>query len=258
MKKIAPCYVLLLSIVLLLFTVNISSAQQQDMKPEETEVWEPVPEKVDPGGFNDKAPPSDAVILFDGSDLDEWESAEGDGSPAEWNISGDHVTVAPGTGSIQTKESFGSVQLHIEWRAPEVIEGEGQGRGNSGVFLQSKYELQVLDSYNNQTYSNGMAGSIYKQHIPLVNAAREPGQWQSYDVVYTAPVFGEDGSLESAARMTVFWNGVLVLDDVQIEGPTEYIGHPSYEAHEDELPIMLQDHSNPVSFRNIWLRELDK
>lgn len=261
MKKIAFPYVTLLSFFLCCTVfVNISCAQEreQDMKPEETEVWEPVPEKVDPNGLNDKAPPSDAVVLFDGSDLDKWESAEGDGSPAGWKVSGNHVTVTPGAGSIQTRQGFGSIQLHIEWRAPEKIEGEGQGRGNSGVFLQGRYELQVLDSYNNKTYSNGMAGSIYKQHIPRVNVAREPGQWQSYDIVYTAPEFQEDGSLRAPARMTVFWNGVLVQDDVELEGPTEYIGPPSYEAHEDKLPIMLQDHNNPVSYRNIWLRALDE
>lgn len=257
MKKIISFYLSAITF-LLLITANIASAQEQDMEPEETEVWEPVPEKVNPNGLNDKAPPSDAVVLFDGSDLNEWESVESDGSDAEWDLSGDHVTVAPGTGSIQTRQGFSSVQLHIEWRSPEEIEGEGQGRGNSGIFLQSKYELQVLDSYDNETYSNGMAGSIYKQHIPLANAAREPGQWQSYDIIYTAPEFKEDGSLESSARITVFWNGVLVQDDVEMEGTTEYIGHPSYEAHEDKLPIILQDHSNPVSFRNIWLRELDR
>lgn len=244
------------SVIVFSFLLTTNVACAQDMEPEETEVWEPVPEKVNPNGLNEKAPPSDAIVLFDGSDLEAWESVEGDGA-AEWEVSGDHFTVAPGTGGIQTKQGFGSVQLHIEWRSPEEIEGEGQGRGNSGIFLQSRYELQVLDSYNNETYSNGMASSIYKQHIPLVNAAREPGEWQSYDIKYTAPEFSEDGSVESPARITVLWNGVLVQDDVEIEGPTEYIGYPSYEAHEDKLPLMLQDHSNPVSFRNIWLRELD-
>lgn len=245
------------SVIGLLFLLTANVACAQDMEPEETEVWEPVPEKVNPNGLNDKAPPSDAIVLFDGSDLEAWESAGGDGAAAEWEVSGDYFTVVPGTGGIHTKQGFGSVQLHIEWRSPEEIEGEGQGRGNSGIFLQSRYELQVLDSYDNETYSNGMAGSIYKQHIPLVNAAREPGEWQSYDIIYTAPEFGEDDSVESPARMTVFWNSVLVQDDVEIKGPTEYIGYPSYEAHEDKIPLMLQDHSNPVSFRNIWLRELE-
>lgn len=255
MENIMTTYLPFLAFLFL--AVNIGFAQQQDMKPEDTEVWDPVPEKVDPNGFNDKAPPSDAIVLFDGSSLDEWESAEEGGSAAEWEISGDHMTVAPGTGGIRTKQGFGSVQLHVEWRSPDEIEGDGQGRGNSGIFLQSTYELQVLDSYNNETYSNGMAGSIYKQHIPLVNAAREPGEWQSYDIIYTAPQFKDDGSLMSPARITVFWNGILVQDNVEIKGATQYIGHPSYEAHDDKLPIMLQDHSNPVSFRNIWVRELE-
>lgn len=240
-----------------LFIVNISCTQQQqqqDMNPEDTEVWEPVPKDIPPNGFVDKAPPSDATILFDGSSLDAWQSA--DGSSVKWEIKDENMTIVPGTKGIQTKQGFNSIQLHLEWRAPEEVEGEGQDRGNSGVFLQSRYELQVLDSYENETYSNGMAASIYKQHIPLVNAARKPGQWQSYDVVFIAPEFMDDGSLESPARMTVFWNGILVHHDVELEGPTKYIGHPEYEAHADKLPIMLQDHGSAVSYRNIWVREL--
>lgn len=226
------------------------------MKPEETEVWEPVPPKVDPGPFSPSPPPSDAIVLFDGSDFDKWQNAEG--NEPEWELNDDHMTVVKGTGTIETKQEFGSVQLHIEWRAPEKIEGEGQGRGNSGIFLQKRYEVQVLDAYNNETYVNGMAGSIYKQHIPLANAARPAGEWQSYDIIFIAPEFAEDGSLESPARVTLFWNGVLVQNNVELEGPTEYIGHPSYEEHPPKVPLMLQDHSNPVSFRNIWVRELDK
>lgn len=241
--------------IALLLSVNVSCAQQGEMEPEDTEVWEPVPEKVNPNGFLDKSPPEDAVVLFDGSDLSNWQST--DSTAAEWNIEGNHMVVEPGSGSIQTKQGFGSVQLHIEWRIPENIEGEGQGRGNSGLFLQSNYEIQVLDSYDNKTYSNGMAGSIYKQHIPQVNASRAPGEWQSYDIIYHAPTFGDDGSVQSPARMTVFWNGVMIHSDVELEGPTVYIGQPEYEAHPDKLPIMLQDHGNPISFRNIWVRELN-
>ncbi|GAA5520694.1 DUF1080 domain-containing protein [Aliifodinibius salicampi] len=237
-------------------SVSVSCAQEQEMQPEDTEVWEPVPPKVDPGSFTKLPPPSDAVVLFDGANFDQWEHTDGGGKP-EWKIEDDHMTVVAGTGSIQTKKDFGSVQLHIEWRSPEKIEGEGQGRGNSGVFFQNRYEVQVLDAYENETYVNGMAGSIYKQHIPEANVARKPGEWQSYDIVFIAPEFSDDGSLESPARVTVFWNGVLVQHDVELEGPTEYIGHPSYEAH-GEAPITLQDHSNPVSFRNVWVRELDK
>lgn len=235
------------------FAVMGCQAQETEMEPEETEVWEPVPEVVEPGESAWEAP-SDATILFDGENLSNWEKVEG--GEAEWDVEGDHFTVNPGTGDIRTREGFGSVQMHIEWRAPEEIEGEGQGRGNSGIFLQSRYELQVLDSYENETYPNGMAGSIYKQHIPLVNAAKEPGEWQSYDIIYTAPEFSEDGSVESPAKITVFWNGVLVQNDIEIEGTTVFTGHPEYEAHDDREPITLQDHSNPVSFRNIWIREL--
>lgn len=257
MKKLFSAAEISCCILLMLFTVTtISCAQEQEMRPEETEVWEPVPPKVDPGGLHQATPPSDAVVLFDGNNFDHWETA--DGNQPEWNLEEDHMTVVGGSGGIQTKEGFGSVQLHIEWRSPKEIEGEGQGRGNSGVFLQNRYEVQVLDSYENETYVNGMAGSIYKQHIPMANAAREPGEWQSYDIVYIAPVFDDNGNVESPARITLFWNGILVHHDVELEGGTVYIGEPSYEAHQDKAPLSLQDHGNPVSFRNIWVRELDK
>ncbi|MCW9706361.1 3-keto-disaccharide hydrolase [Fodinibius salsisoli] len=242
------------SLLIIFVATGSSCAQEQEMKPEDTEVWEPVPPKVDPGAFSPSPPPSDATVLFDGSDFAEWQTAEG--NKPSWESSDDHMTVVKGTGAIETKKEFGSVQLHVEWRAPEKIEGEGQGRGNSGIFLQKRYEVQVLDAYNNETYVNGMAGSIYKQHIPLANAARPAGEWQSYDIIFIAPKFAEDGSLESPARVTLFWNGVLVQHDVELEGPTEYIGHPSYEAHSQKASLMLQDHSNPVSFRNIWVRGL--
>jgi len=166
------------------------------------------------------------------------------------------MTVQKGTGNIKTKQGFGSCQLHIEWRTPSAIEGEGQGRGNSGIFLMGLYELQVLDSYNNKTYSNGQAGSIYKQHIPLVNACLKPGEWQEYDIIFTAPQFKEDGSLSSPAKFTVIQNGVLVQNNVELKGPTTYIGQPTYVAYPGKLPLSLQDHGNPTSFRNIWIREL--
>lgn len=177
--------------------------------------------------------------------------------PARWNVNGDYFTVNPGSGNIKTNKKFGNVQLHIEWRSPKKINGKGQGRGNSGIFLQQRYELQVLDSYNNETYSNGMAGSIYKQHIPMVNAAREPGAWQVYDIILKAPKFDQDGSLESPARITVFWNGVLIQNDVEIQGSTTYTGLPSYEFHDQKQALVLQDHSDLVSYRNIWIREVD-
>lgn len=256
MKKLFSAAALPSLVLILIFTMTgISCAQQQEMEPEDTEVWKPVPPKVEPGDMKRSTPPSDAIVLFDGESFEQWETAEGE-QPG-WNLEGDHMTVEGGTGGIQTKQEFGSVQLHIEWRSPEKIEGEGQGRGNSGVFLQGRYEVQVLDSYENETYVNGMAGSIYKQHIPLVNVAREPGEWQSYDIIYTAPEFNNEGDLESPARITLFWNGVLAQHDIELEGGTVYIGEPAYEAHPDKLPLMLQDHGDPVSFRNIWVRELE-
>ena len=236
--------------IVLLFTISFVNAQQKG-DPKLTEVWEPEPKVVTPG--TGTAPPSDAIVLFDGSNLNEWEGKDGE---AQWVIEGGAMTVKPKTGAIKTKKAFGDVQLHIEWRTPTKIEGEGQGRGNSGIFLQSLYELQVLDSYQNRTYSNGQAGSIYKQHIPLANACRAPGEWQTYDIIYQAPLFKEDGSLGRPARITVIHNGVLVQNNVALLGPSLYIGTPKYEAHDEKLPLMLQDHNNPVSYRNIWVREL--
>jgi hypothetical protein len=165
------------------------------------------------------------------------------------------MTVQKGAGDIRTKQAFGDCQLHIEWRAPVEVIGDSQGRGNSGIFLQSTYEVQVLDSYNNRTYSNGQAASIYKQHMPLVNACRPPGEWQTYDIIYEAPIFHDDGTLARPAFITVIHNGVLVQNHVMLKGHTPYIGLPKYTAH-GKLPIRLQDHGNPVSFRNIWIREL--
>ncbi|MFH5885403.1 DUF1080 domain-containing protein [Halalkalibaculum sp. DA3122] len=240
--------------VALVFFVTSCVAQDNQMEPEETEVWEPVPEKVEPGSsYGD--PPSDAIVLFDGSDFSQWQHP--DGSEVQWTLNDGAMTVKPGTGGIETKQDFGSVQLHIEWRAPEPEGGTGQDRGNSGVFLQDRYEVQVLDSYNNETYSNGMAGSIYKQHIPAVNAAKAPGEWQTYDIVFEAPVFNDDGTVAQPAYLTVFWNGIMIHHKAELKGPTVYIGHPEYEAYEGGAPISLQDHSHEVSFRNIWLRELD-
>jgi Domain of Unknown Function (DUF1080) len=226
-------------------------AQTQD-DPKLTEVWEPVPRVVTPG--NATAAPSDAVVLFDGKDLSEWESLKG--GPAKWSVGGAAFTVAKGTGDIRTKRAFGDCQLHIEWRTPAQIEGEGQGRGNSGVFLQGRYEVQVLDSYDNATYVNGQAASIYKQYIPLVNASRKPGAWQTYDIYFRAPRFSADGSLVKPAYITVVHNGVLVHDHVEIKGTTVNRGAPSYEKHGAKEPLVLQDHSNPLSYRNVWIREL--
>ncbi|WP_291780284.1 DUF1080 domain-containing protein [Cecembia sp.] len=231
-------------------------AQQKDIKlpPEATEFWEPVVRKVTPGSENSQAP-SDAIVIFDGSSLSNFVSSRSGQNP-EWNLENGVMTVAPGKGDIETKMGFGDMQLHIEWSAPTVIKGEGQGRGNSGIFLMSHYEVQVLDSYESRTYSNGQAASIYKQYPPLVNAMKAPGEWNTYDIYFTAPKFNADGMVVSPARVTVVHNGVLVQNNVEIKGPTEYIGIPNYKAHPDELPIKLQDHGDLVSFRNIWVRKL--
>lgn len=221
-------------------------------EPEATEVWSPEARVVTPAKNN--APPSDAIILFDGKNLEEWASISNN-TNAEWKVADDCMTVEKGKGNIKTKREFGDIQLHIEWRSPAVVESKGQGRGNSGVFFQQRYEVQVLDNYNNKTYSNGQAGSIYKQHIPLVNACKKPGEWQTYDIIYTAPKFNKDGIKVSSAFLTVIHNGVLVQNHVEVKGTTEYIGQPKNVAH-GKASIMLQDHSNPVSYRNIWVREL--
>ncbi|MEQ9101088.1 MAG: DUF1080 domain-containing protein [Imperialibacter sp.] len=220
--------------------------------PKTTEVWEPAVKKINPGAQYG-APPSDAIVLFDGKSLDKWES--GKGGPAEWTVADGAVTVAAGKGVIQTKQKFDNYQLHIEWRAPSEVKGEGQGRGNSGVFMQGIYEVQVLDSYESRTYSNGQASSIYKQSPPLVNATRGPGEWQTYDIIYTAPVFNDKGEVVHEATVTVLHNGVVTQNHTRIWGNTAYIGSPTYKAH-GKGPIMLQDHGNPVSFRNIWIREM--
>ncbi|MDO3385506.1 DUF1080 domain-containing protein [Gilvimarinus sp. SDUM040013] len=221
---------------------------------QETEVWEPVPAQV---SFNKAGVPSDAIVLFDGSGLEAWESAK-DSSAGPWNIKGDVLETNPKTGDIRTRQDFCDVQLHIEWQAPpeDLMEGpEGQGRGNSGVFFQERYEVQVLDSHGGETYPNGQAGSIYKQHIPLVNATKPLTQWNVYDIIYRAPRFDESGDLVSPAFVTVLHNGVLVQNHAEIQGPTSWIGHPPYEAH-GCAPLRLQDHGNPTKFKNIWVREL--
>lgn len=241
----------------ILYTATPAIAQKKEIKlpPEATELWEPEPRVVAPGASN-HLPPSDAVVLFDGKNLDQWKSA-GKDSPAPWKVENGYFQVIPQTGGIETKAGFGDVQLHIEWKAPEVIKGSGQGRGNSGLFFMGgRYEVQILDSYNNRTYSNGQAGSVYKQYIPLVNAMRPPGEWNTYDVVFMAPRFNADGVLITPARVTVLHNGILVQNNVELKGNTEYIGIPQYQAHGSELPIQLQDHGDLVSFRNIWARRL--
>lgn len=220
--------------------------------PTLTEAWEPVPRKVAPG--QGTAPPSDAIVLFDGKNIDEW--THEDGSPAKWKLNKGTMTVAKGTGDIFTKKTFGDCQLHIEWQADPKDNDEGQDRSNSGVFLQNRYEVQILDSHGGTTYSNGQAGAVYKQYIPLVNACRPAGEWQTYDIIFKAPVFNADGIRVLPGYLTVLHNGVLIQDHVEIRGTTEYRGLPKNIAH-GEGPIRLQDHGEKVSYRNIWVRRLD-
>lgn len=200
------------------------------------------------------ASPSDAVVLFDGTSLDAWRS--NDGSPAKWVINDGVMESVPGSGYVVTAQSFGDVQLHIEWASPVKVEGTSQGRGNSGVFLQGLFEVQILDSFDNVTYADGQAAAIYGQYPPQVNVSRKPGEWQSFDILFRAPQYGDDESLQSPATMTVLHNGVLVQDHVRILGPTSWMQHHPYSKKPDRLPLSLQDHGNPVRYRNIWIREL--
>jgi hypothetical protein len=250
------------STIMFASAVSFSLALFAQAKPEDTQVFEPVPKVVTPGATSNDAP-ADAIILFDGKNLNEWASSKDPTKNAEWTLSNKVITVNKAVGDIQTKRSFTDFQLHIEYQIPSNITGSGQARGNSGVFLaapagQGGYELQVLDSYNNSTYVNGQAGSIYKQSPPLVNASRKPGEWQTYDVVWTAPRFNDDGSVKSPARVTVSHNGVLVQNNFELKGHTPNVGKPAYAKH-GASPIRLQSHgdkSEPISYRNIWLRQL--
>jgi hypothetical protein len=199
-------------------------------------------------------PPSDAIVLFDGHDLSKWQTPKGE--PAKWKVENGYFEVVPKTGDMATKQAFGDCQLHVEWAAPDPPKGEDQDRGNSGVYLMGLYEVQVLDSFNNSTYADGQAAAVYGQYPPLVNAARPPGQWQTYDVIFHGPRFDKDGKVLRPARVTVLHNGVLVQDNVELTGPTAHKARPPYQAHPDKLPLLLQDHSHPVRFRNIWIREL--
>lgn len=212
----------------------------------------PEPKVVSPGAVA-SAPPSDAIVLFDGKDLSRWTGK--DGGPAKWDVK-DGVATVNKTGAITTKQEFGDMQLHLEWATPAEVKGEGQGRGNSGVFLNNRYEVQILDSYNNKTYVNGQAGSIYKQHPPLVNASRKPGEWQTYDIIFRAPAFDDQGKVTKPARITVLHNGVLVQDHAEVLGTTSHDKAPQYEKHPARQPISLQDHGDPMRFRNIWVRPL--
>jgi hypothetical protein len=232
-----------------------SAAAQTPVRWLAHDMERPRPPVVTPGKPPLPAPaPSDAVILFDGVDLSKWRSA--DGAPAKWVVRDGYMESVPTSGYLFTADAFGDVQLHVEWAAPTPPRGRGQARGNSGVFLMGLYEIQVLDSYQNETYADGQAAAVYGQHPPLVNASLPPGEWQSFDVVFRRPRFHPDGALARPARLTLLHNGVLVQDDVEIWGPTAWLQRMPYTAHPDRLPISLQDHGNPVRYRNIWLREL--
>ncbi len=255
-----------------IFTSILGFAQQPDWEAlakesKKTEVYEPVPPKVTPGDSSREAP-SDAIILFDGKSLDKWRYDKPN-NPETWKVDNGILTVNKKAGGLTTKDEYMDYQLHLEYRIPEDITGEGQSRGNSGIFLaylgldesglfEDGYEIQILDNYNNETYVNGQVGSIYKQSIPLANATKKPGEWQTYDIVWKAPRFEEDGSLSSPASVTALHNGVLVQNNYELKGITPWIGQPSYRKH-GASPIRLQAHgdpSEPISFRNIWLREL--
>ena len=263
-------------LIISILAANVLSAQENLIKPEQTEFYEPVPKIVSPAANVGQAP-SDAIVLFDGKNFDNF-IHDADGSAVKWTMNADRVigreytaggpavkwklngdgsmTVAGGTGGIKTKQLFGDCQLHIEWRSPmEPDSLKGQRKGNSGVFFQERYEVQILNSYQNATYTNGQAGSIYKQTPPLVNACRPMGEWNTYDIIFTAPRFRANGSQEKAGMVTVIHNGIVVQNATVIQGSTEYIGSPKVQAH-GKGAIKLQDHGNAVSFRNIWIREL--
>lgn len=218
----------------------------------------PHPTIITPGtaSTQEKAgqPPSDATVLFGGKDLSDWVSAKG--GPAAWKVGDGYFEVVAKSGAIETKQGFGDCQLHVEWAAPDPPQGEDQDRGNSGIYLMGLYEVQVLDSYKSVTYADGQASAVYGQYPPLVNAARPPGQWQTYDIIFRRPRFDKDGKVLSPAYVTVLHNGVLTQDHVALTGPTAHKARPPYKAHADELPLSLQDHDHPVRFRNIWIREL--
>jgi hypothetical protein len=252
-------YSLLSCVLLCICSFAFAQQPKQEpapMTPQMTEFMDPEVKIIEPPA-QVGMPPSDAIILFDGSDVNkEWEDSRG--NPTKWIVQDGALVCVRGSGVIQTKRKFNDFQLHVEWRTPSEVTGEGQGRGNSGVYLQGLYEVQVLDSYNNRTYRQGQAGALYKQYAPLVNVCRKPGEWQSYDIIYTAPRFANDSLVYfTPPRVTVLQNGVLVQNNVSLRGPTLYIGIPEYSVKKHGPgPVVLQDHGNPVAYRNIWIREL--
>ncbi len=236
-------------------TKNTSYQGEEPTKPEATEIYKPVPPKVT---IDENGVPNDAIVLFDGSGFDEWISVA-DSTAVQWHLSDDQsMTVKDKAGSIQTKRNFGSVQLHVEWKSPAEVQRDGQNRANSGVFLQNRYEVQVLDNNDNDTYVNGQVGAIYKQSVPLAMASKPSGEWNTYDIIFHAPEFDKIGEKTKSGTITVLHNGILIQDHYELEGSTEYIGWPKNVAH-GKAPIQLQDHqdNSRVSYRNIWVRELD-
>lgn len=251
----------LMAVAALLISVSLTAtnpASDTQIKWPIHDRTRPLPPVITPGTSSNQnqpgRPPSDAIVVFGGKDLSQWQSANG--GAAKWKVEDGYFEVAPKTGDIETKQSFGDCQLHVEWAAPSPPHGEDQDRGNSGIFLMGLYEVQVLDSYQSKTYADGQAGAIYGQYPPLVNACRPPGEWQTYDIVWHGPRFDASGKLVRPATVTVIQNGVLVQDHVTLTGPTAHKQRPPYSVHPEKLPLKLQDHSHPVRYRNIWIREM--
>lgn len=261
MKKPTLTLTLATSAFLAITCLAFEGSFAQANRPEQWKIHDidrAQPPTVNPGTFSPEhkaqRPPSDAIVLFDGKDLSKWHGAKG--AAAKWKVANGYMEIVKGAGGISTRQGFGDCQLHVEWRAPAPPRGESQERGNSGVFLMGMYELQVLDSYKNKTYPDGQAAAIYGQYPPLVNASRQPGQWQTYEIIFHRPRFDANGKLAQAARMTALHNGVLVQDNVELTGPTAHKERPPYKQHADKLPVSLQDHGDPIRYRNIWVREL--
>ena len=256
MSRTSLAFALAMSVTQSLGTANVAAQSPTDFQIHS--MTRPQPRVVDPGPFPGmRRPPSDATVLFDGSSLSGWRLADSSDQPARWKVAGGYMEVVAGAGNIATARGFGDVQLHVEFMSPAPAHGEGQERGNSGVFLMGIYEVQVLDSYQNPTYADGAAAAVYGQYPPLANASRPPGEWQTYDIVFHRPRFDANGNVASKARMTILHNGVLVQDDVVLTGPTAHKQRPPYAKHADRLPLILQDHGDPVRFRNVWVRDLE-
>jgi len=246
-----------IQLVILVCLIPVLSHAQSDLRWRAHDLNRPLPKIIiPPAQYLPVAPPSDAIVLFEGKDISQWESVNN--PETKWICKDGYFECVKGSGFIRTKRGFGDVQLHIEWAAPLPVKGHSQGRGNSGVFLMERYEVQVLDSYGNKTYADGQAAAIYGQYPPLVNAARPPGEWQSYDIIFHRPRFDNVGKLTKPVLLTVFHNGVLVQNNVEPWGGTGWQKYAPYEHHADKLPLSLQDHGNPVRFRNVWVRELSE